>query len=141
MQLNAYLNFDGRCAEAFALYARVLNGKLDLVQATPGSPMAEHVPPDWGDRVLHVCLTAGDAVLMGSDCPPGQFQPAQGMQVNIGVDDVAEAERIFGALSDGATILMPLAETFWAQRFGMLVDRFGTPWMVNCLKPCTDAAA
>lgn len=140
MQLNAYLNFDGRCAEAFALYASVLNGTLDLVQATPGSPMAEHVPADWGDRVLHVCLTAGDAVLMGSDCPPGQFQAAQGMQVNIGVDRVEEAERIFAALSDGATIHMPIAETFWAQRFGMLVDRFGTPWMVNCLKP-RDATA
>ncbi|ANB17544.1 VOC family protein [Dokdonella koreensis] len=140
MQLNAYLSFDGQCADAFGFYAKVLNGTLDLTRAPAGSPLADQMPPGWGDRVLHARLAVGESVLMGSDCPSGEFRPAQGLQVNIGVDDEAEAERIFGALSEGATVQMPLAETFWARRFGMLVDRYGTPWMVNCLKPCTDDA-
>ena len=80
-------------------------------------------------------LQLGDKLLMGSDAPPGRQAPRSGFMVNIGVDTPAEADRIFGALSDGGKINMPIQETFWAHRFGMLVDRYGTPWMVNCEKP------
>jgi PhnB protein len=81
------------------------------------------------------CLVFGDNVLMASDAPPGRFEKMQGVSVTLGIEDPAEAERIFDALADGAMVIMPLGETFWALKFGMLTDRFGTPWMVNCEKP------
>ena len=80
-------------------------------------------------------MDIGDTVLMASDAPPDFFRPAQGFSVCLSVAEIAEAERVFHALAEGGTVKMPIAETFWAVRFGMLVDRFGTPWMVNCEKP------
>jgi PhnB protein len=96
--------------------------------------MAAQMPPEMRDKVMHVSLEAKGATLMGSDAPPDRFKPAQGFAVSVNVDTADEAERIFAALSEGATVGMPIQETFWATRFGMLVDRFGTPWMVNCEK-------
>ena len=84
------------------------------------------------DKIMHVHMTVGDQVLMGSDAPPGHFEKPQGFSVSLGIDDPAEAERVFNALAEGAQVTMPLQKTFWADRFGMLVDRYGTPWMVNC---------
>ena len=81
---------------------------------------------------MHIALKAGNSVLMGSDAPPDRFKAPQGFSVNIAVDEPADAERIFAALSDGAKIGMPIQQTFWAARFGMLVDRYGVPWMINC---------
>ena len=92
------------------------------------------VPADWGSKVMHASLFVGDNVLMASDAPPDQFKSMQGFSVSFQVDDPAEADRVFNALAEGATVTMPIAETFWASRFGMLTDRFGTPWMVNCDK-------
>ena len=134
MQINAYLNFDGTCAEAFRLYERVLGGKITMMQTFGESPMAAQAAPETKDRIIHVRLAVGDQVLMGSDAPPPYFEKAQGFSVSIGIDDPAEAERIFTALSEGGEVRMALQKTFWAGRFGMCVDRFGTPWMVNCEK-------
>lgn len=131
MQVNAYLTFDGRCAEAFRTYAKVLGGKLEMM--TNGeSPVADQTPPDQRDRILHARLDLGDSVLMGSDAPPQYFTQPQGFSVSIGLKDSAQGERIFRALSEGGTVKMPFAKTFWAERFGMCIDRFGTPWIVNC---------
>ncbi len=94
--------------------------------------MEQNVPPEWRQKIMHARLLVGDRVLMGSDVPPDQHQPAQGFSVTLRVDEPAEAERIFAALAQNATVQMPLQQTFWAIRFGMLVDRFGTPWMINC---------
>jgi PhnB protein len=130
MQMVPYLGFDGQCAEAFRFYHAVLGGELRIM--THGeSPMADQVPAEWRDRVLHAALVTDGAVLMGGDAPPGQGAKPQGFCVALQVDDPAEAERIYNALVEGGEATMPMQATFWAERFGMLVDRYGTPWIVN----------
>ena len=132
MQIAPYLLFNGTCGEAFRFYERVLGGTIDFIQTNGESPMADQTPPEQRDKVIHVHMTVGDRVLMGSDAPPEYFEKPQGFSVSIHVDEPAEAERVFNALSEGGQVTMPLGKTFWAQSFGMLVDRYGTPWMVNC---------
>ena len=131
MQFTPYLNFNGDCEAAFRFYQRVLGGELEM-QTHGDSPIAGQVPPAWHNRILHARLVFGDAVLMASDSPPEMYQRPQGLYVSIGLQDVADAERIFHALAEGGSVIMPLDRTFWAERFGMLVDRFGIPWMINC---------
>ena len=132
MQISPYLNFSGQCAEAFRTYERVLGGKITFMQTHGESPMADQVGPDWQDAVMHVSLAVGDQVIMGSDAPPPHFEQPQGFSVSIVLGDPAEAERIFAGLSEGGETRMPMQKTFWAERFGMCVDRFGIPWIVNC---------
>lgn len=132
MQINPYLHFNGRCEEAFKLYEKVLGGKIEVMLPHEGTPAASHVPPEWKKKIMHARLNIGDQVLMASDAPPGHYHQPQGFTVSISIKDPAEAERIFKALADKGKITMPLDKTFWAQRFGMLVDQFGIPWMVNC---------
>ena len=96
--------------------------------------MEAQTPPAWHDKILHACMSVGDTLLMGSDCPPEYFQKPQGFSVSLTFADAAEAERIFGLLAEGGTVQMPIEETFWAVRFGACVDRFGTPWMISCNK-------
>jgi PhnB protein len=134
MQLNPYLMFNGQCEAAFKFYEKALGGKIVAMMTYAGSPMEEQTPPEWRNKVMHGRLTVGDEVLMGSDAPPGRYEAAKGFSVTLGIADPAEAERVFHALSANATVQMPLQETFWARRFGMLVDQFGTPWMINCEK-------
>jgi PhnB protein len=135
MQVNTHLTFDGRCEEAFRFYARSLGGKIQFMMPHEGSPAAGAVPQEWGKKILHATLQVGDQTLMGADAPPGSYQPPQGFSVALHIPEPAEAERVFGALAEGGKVNMPIQETFWAHKFGMLVDRFGTPWMVNCAKP------
>jgi PhnB protein len=97
-----------------------------------GTPAAGEVPSDWGEKIIHATLFAGELVLTGCDVPPEQYQKPQGFSVLLQLDAVSEAERVFQALAKAGAVTLPLQETFWAQRFGMLVDRFGTPWMINC---------
>jgi PhnB protein len=97
--------------------------------------MGDQVAANEKDLVVHARFAAGDNLIMGSDASGGRYNKPQGYAVNIGVDTPEEAERIFAALSDGGNIGMPIQETFWARRFGMVTDRFGTHWMVNCEKP------
>jgi PhnB protein len=133
MQLNPYLFFHGECKAAFEFYAKVLGGKIEAMTAHEGTPAAEHVSAEWRDKILHARLAVGDKVLMGSDAPPEQSDGAmKGFSITLSPDSPAEAERIFRALAENGTVRMPIQETFWAARFGMLVDRFGTPWMINC---------
>ena len=131
MQFIPYLNFNGECETAFKFYERSLGGTADI-RKYGDSPMAKDTPPEWQGRVMHARLDVGDAVLMGSDRAPGQDEQSKGTYVSLAINDVAEAERIFKALADKGSIELPLQETFWAARFGMLVDQFGTPWMINC---------
>jgi PhnB protein len=132
MQLNSYLMFNGQCEEAFTFYAKCLGGKIEVMMPHAGSPAEAHTPPEWRDKILHACLSIGDSKLMASDAPPNHYEKVQGTFVNIAIEDSLEGERIFNELSEGGTVRMPFAKTFWAERFGMVVDRFGTPWMVNC---------
>ena len=135
MQLNPYLSFNGNCAAAFRFYEKVLRGTIPMMMTYGESPMCDQTPAEFRDKVMHTRLISGNAVLMGSDAPPGRYQKTQGTMVALGVDSAEEAERIFHALAENGTVTMPIAETFWAVRFGMLTDQFGTPWMINCEKP------
>ena len=132
MQLNPYLLFNGQCEAAFKFYEKVLGGKIAAMMPHEGTPASEHVPPDWRKKIMHARLSIGDVLLMGSDAPPDRYEPMKGFSVTIGVTDPTEAERIFHALAENGTVRMPIGKTFWAERFGMLVDQFGTPWMINC---------
>jgi PhnB protein len=140
MQMNPYLMFDGQCEEAFKFYEKLLGGKIVAMMPHEGTPAENSVPAEWRGKIIHARMVIGDQVLMGSDAPPAHRQKPQGFSINIGVTDPAEAERIFRALEENGKVTMPLGETFWAVRFGMLVDRFGIPWMVNCEKAAEKAA-
>jgi PhnB protein len=132
MQLNPYLVFNGQCEAAFKFYEKALGGKIESLMTHGDSPMSQQVPAEWRSKIMHARMTVGDTVLMGSDGPPGRYQEPQGFSLSIGVNDPAQAERIFNELAEGGKVQMPLQKTFWAVRFGMVVDRFGIPWMVNC---------
>ena len=135
MSLNPYLTFNGNCEAAFKFYERVLGGKIEAMMPHAGTPAEGHVPPEWNSKIMHARLNIDGDLLMGSDAPPQHQEPMKGFSVSLQVKEPKEAERVFKALSEGGTVKMPIEETFWAARFGMLVDRFGTPWMVNCDKP------
>jgi len=140
MQFTPYLNFDGNCAEAFAFYTRLFGGTI-VFQGTygemPPSPDAPPIPESARDRIMHVHMQIKDQSLLGSDAMPGAdanhggFEPVQGFSVSIQAADAAEAQRLFDALAEGGQITMPFGATFWSPGFGMVRDRFGTPWMVN----------
>jgi PhnB protein len=133
MRTNPYLMFDGQCKTAFEFYAKCLGGRIEMMQTHGESPAKDHTPREWHDKIIHARLTAEDVVLMGSDAPPGHQEKPQGMWVSLDVDKPADAQRIFSALADRGQVKMPFGQTFWAAGgFGMVVDRFGTPWMVNC---------
>jgi PhnB protein len=131
MQSSAYLIFDGNCEAAFKFYQQVLGGKLEAMVSSVGTPIEQQVPPERRNKILHARLNLGDSVLMGMDAPPERYQKPTGFFVSLGAQSVAEAERTFGALAEGGQVEMPLQQTFWATRFAMFVDRFGTPWMIN----------
>ena len=132
MQLNPYLFFNGQCEAAFKFYAELLGGKIIAMMTHAGTPAENQVPPEWREKIIHARMAVGGQLLMGSDAPPGHFQQPQGFSVSLLVDEPEDAERIFHTLAENGTVKMPLQKTFWAIRFGMLVDRFGIPWMVNC---------
>lgn len=131
MKLNPYLAFDGRCREAFEFYEKALDGHISFMQTIGESPMAPSMPSEAHGRVMHVTLQIGDQVLQGADAPPGQFTQPAGFCVATQFDDVAEGERVFTALAQNGTVQMPFQSTFWAKGFGMLIDQFGTPWIIN----------
>ena len=134
MKMVSYLSFDGRCEEAIGFYAKTLGGRVGDTMRWGKSPMAEHVSADWHDKIMHAEVSAGESTLMASDSPPGRFEPMRGMSVSLFLDTVAESERVFAAFAEGGSVSMPVAPTFWAASFGMVTDRFGTPWMVICLR-------
>ena len=132
MQVSAYLNFNGQCEEAFRFYEKILGGSLQGVFRFAGTPMEKGAPPEWGEKIMHTSLAVGNSLIMGADVPPQHQQgAARGFSMCVEAASPEGAERVFEALAEGGTIRMPLQTTFWAARFGMLVDRFGTPWIVN----------
>ncbi len=135
MRVNPYLTFNGQCEAAFQFYERCFSGKIGMMMTYRNSPMATQVPPDWRSKIVHATLDVGDQVLQGTDSFPGSYQKPQGLSVTLHIDAAAEAELIFNKLAENGVVQLALQETFWALRFGMLVDQFGTPWMINCGKP------
>ncbi len=135
MQWNPYLAFDGQCADAFKFYERCLGGKIAIMLSYGDSPHGEHVQPADRSKIMHARLLVGNQILMGADTPPGRpYEGVKGCTVALQIDTPEEADKIFNALAENGTVMMPLEETFWARRFGMLTDQFGVPWMVNCEK-------
>ena len=133
MKLIPYLMFrEGKCREAFAFYARALRG--EIVSAATYGDMGPDIPEPMRPLIANIHLVAGGASIMGADGvenPDGQATTS----VNIEVDSIEDAQRVFDAMSEGGEVRMPLAESAWALRFGMLDDRYGQPWMINCMKP------
>ncbi|NGY04967.1 VOC family protein [Solimonas terrae] len=133
--LSPYLFFDGNCAEAMQFYAQVLGGKLDMMRHDQAPPDAQ-APQQPAERIMHARLSTDSLVLMASDWMAGQaFPGASGFSLSLGYQDIARARATFDALAAGGEIRMPFGETFWSQGFGMLADRYGTPWMVNVEAP------
>ncbi|HXC95252.1 MAG TPA: VOC family protein [Edaphobacter sp.] len=135
MKLNTYLNYGGKCEEAFRFYEKNLGGKILFMMRFADQPDPKNVPPGLENYVLYANMEIGETQLMGSDVPPERFQPMRSVYLSLGVDSSEEAERIFALLKDDGEIFMPMAETFFAFKFGMLRDRFGTSWMILHQRP------
>ncbi|MET0420504.1 MAG: VOC family protein [Acidimicrobiia bacterium] len=134
---HPYLFFGGTCREAFTRYQEIFGGELFVM--TMSDVPDEEPPAGMEDVVIHAAITGGDLLLMGSDEMTGaEFGPVQGMQVAVQCGDVPEANRVFTALSEGGTVEQELVATFFSPAFGMVKDRFGTPWMITTDQP--DAA-
>lgn len=132
MLMQPYIFFKNNCAEAMRFYEKTLNGQLEMMPFKNMPDFETEFPPETAELVMHARLTVGDQVLMASDHgSPAPYEGMKGFSVTLSYPDVAEAERVFKALSDGGEITMPFGETFWVERFGMLKDRFGTPWFIN----------
>lgn len=138
MRLNTYVNFNGRCAEAFRYYEQHLGARIGMMMTHGQGPGPSRLPPEWKDAVLHARLVLGDTELMGADIPDAQ--PMRSGYLTLTVDSDGEADRIFTALAEGGEVFMPLQETFFATRFGQCRDRFGINWMIMRERPAADAA-
>jgi PhnB protein len=134
MKLNPHLAFDGRCETAFHFYEKCLGAQIVLMMRYDEVPTPMQLPPDWGKKIVHATLKVGDDQLTGADVPPESYQKPQGMSVLLHIPTSSEADRIFKTLAENGYVQLPLEETFWAQRFGILVDQFGISWMINCEK-------
>ena len=132
MQVNAYVNFAGNCEAAFKFYQEVLGATPGPIFRYAGTAFADQVAPDWHDKVMHGSVTIGSQTIMGADVAGAGYQTPQGFSLSLQIKGAAEAERIFDALAADGAVRVPLEKTFWAERFGMVVDRFGVPWMINC---------
>ena len=132
MQVQAYLNFGGRCEEALAFYKQALGAEVTMMMRWKESPdPAMKAPPGSEEKIMHANFKIGETTLMADDGMRPEKAEFKGFTLSINVPDDAEAKRVFDALGDGGKIDMPLTKTFWTSSFGTLTDRFGVPWMVN----------
>lgn len=134
MKINPYLSFDGECQAALTFYERCLGASIVYIMTYGQSPLAKEVPAEWAARVYHATLLVGDQTLGAADARPGEYRKPQGVSLTLALNEPTDADRLFGMLAEGGTVQMPIQETAWAQRFGVLTDRFGTPWMISCEK-------
>ena len=132
MQINPYLFYDSNCEAAFKYYEKVLGGKIEMMLRNEEAPEPMPGPPGREKKIMHARISIDGEALMASDAPPDHFNKPQGFAVSLTVDDPAEGERKFKALSEGGSINMPFGKTFFSKGFGMCIDQFGIPWMVNC---------
>ena len=135
MKLHTYLNYGGNCAQAFRFYEQHLGAKITMMMTHGQQPDPSKVPPNQQKAILYARMTIGETELMGSDVPPERFQPMRSVYLSLSVSSTDEAERIHALLSDGGQIFMPMQETFFAFRFSMLRDKFGTSWMIIHERP------
>ncbi len=132
MQMTPYLSFNGQCEAAFRFYEQCLGGQIGAIFRYAGTPLADSVPADWQDKVMHGNVTFGGQALLGDDVAPDRYEEPRGFSLSLQIKSTADAERIFHDLAEGGRVVMPLEKTFWAARFGMVVDRFGIPRLINC---------
>jgi PhnB protein len=130
--LSPYLFYDSNCEAAFKFYEKVLGGKIEMLLRNEEAPPDMPSPPERKKQIMHARMSIGGQILMASDAPPDHFQKPQGFAVSLNVTDPAEAERKFKALCEGGNVNMPFGKTFFSRGFGMCIDQFGIPWMVNC---------
>jgi PhnB protein len=135
MQLHTYLNYGGNCEQAFRFYEEHLGGKVTFLMRHGEAPSPGRLPENWKDAVLHAQMELGGTRLMGADIPPDRFKPIRSAYLSLTVESDREAERVYALLSDGGQIFMPMEETFFASRFAMLRDKFGTSWMIQRPRP------
>jgi len=132
MQVTPYLSYNGNCEAAFKFYAQALDATIDVMMTYESAPAGMPIPPDWKQKIMYGRLEVDGGVIMASDAPPDRFRPAQGFSVSLLIENPAEADRRFEALSAGGSVTVPFGKTFFARGFGTCVDQFGIPWMVNC---------
>jgi PhnB protein len=135
MKLLTYLNYGGNCQDAFRFYEQHLGGTITMMMTHGEAPNAGDVAPDWKHAILHARISIGETELLGADIPPDRFQPMRSVYLSLIVGSIGEAERVHALLSDGGQIFMPMQETFFAIRFAMLRDKFGTSWMILHERP------
>jgi PhnB protein len=133
MTLNTYVNFAGKCAEAFRYYEHHLGGRVSMMMTHDQAPDQTHVNPDWKGAVLHARISIGGTELLGADIPGAE--PLRSAYLTLSVDSDSEAERIYAALGEGGRALMAMEETFFASRFAQVQDRFGMNWMILHERP------
>jgi PhnB protein len=133
VRMTTYVNFAGRCADAFHFYEKELGGEIGMMLTHAQSPEPRQVDPEWKNAVLHARITIGGLELMGADIPDAA--PMRSAYLSLQVDTDTQAERIFSALADDGRVFMPMQETFFATRFGQLQDRFGVNWMILRERP------
>ena len=138
MKMNTYVNFSGKCAEAFRYYEKHLGATIGMMMTHAQSPEQGRVNPEWKDAILHARISIGDTELMAADIP--NAEPMRSAYLTLGMDSDTDAERVFSALSDGGQVLMPIQETFFASRFGQVRDRFGINWMILHERPISPRA-
>ena len=132
MKIVPYLSFDGTCEAALKFYEQCLGGKIEFGMTYGESPMAATLPPEWGNRIYHATLSVGDQTLGAADALPGPYLTPQGISLTLATKTIEEADRVFGGLSENGAVQMPIQETHWSPRFGVLTDQFGIPWIINC---------
>jgi len=132
LKATTHLQFNGNCLEALRFYQKCLGGKITFSMTWGESPAAKSVPARWAKKIIHATFMFDGQTLSADDAPPGYYAKPQGFQVVVGTTEVARAKKVFMALSKGGKVKMPFAKTFWSPGFGMIVDRFGVPWMINC---------
>jgi PhnB protein len=135
MKLLTYLNYGGNCAQAFRFYEHHLGGNITMMMTHGEAPGPNTVPPEWKNAILHARMNIGETELLGADVPPERFQPMRSAYLSLSVTSIDEAERIHALLAEGGQIFMPMQETFFAFRFSMLRDKFGTSWMIIHERP------
>jgi PhnB protein len=134
MSLSVHLTYNGQCEAAFRFYESCLKGKIALMLKYGDSPMAPDVPDEWHDKIVHANLLVGEQTIAGADVLPNQYEAPRGFFVLLDIADPSTAESVFQTLAEKGTVRMPLQKTFWAERFGVLIDQFGIPWEINCAK-------
>ena len=130
MKLDIYLNYPGNCEQAFRFYEQHLGGNITMMMTHEQQPDTTQVPPNWKNAILHARIEIGETVLMGADIP--NAEPMRSAYLTLRLNSAEEAERIYALLTDGGQIFMKMEQTFFASRFAMLRDRFGTSWMLLC---------